>query len=85
MQKYKKEVDLMFKKKSQKVITIDGMNCNHCTKKVETALANLNNVSKVKVNLKKSQAIITFNKEIDNNIITKTITDLGYHVTDISE
>ena len=42
----------MFNKRIKKVVTIEGMMCEHCKNKVETSLSSINNVSKVKVNLK---------------------------------
>lgn len=75
----------MFGKKDQKkTIKIEGMHCEHCAKKVEGALCNLENVKKAKVNLKKNQAEITLTKDIDNDLITKTIEEIDFKVTDIS-
>lgn len=74
----------MFKKKLKKVIMIDGMSCNHCSKKVENTLNSLDNVIKTKVNLDKKQAIITLDKDIDDSMIIDAINHLGYYVTGIS-
>ena len=75
----------MFKKKLKKIITIEGMSCNHCAKKVEITFSNLDNVSKVKVDLRKKCAILTLNENIEDNIVMDTIGNLGYQVTSISE
>ena len=48
----------MFNTKIKKVITIEGMMCEHCKMKVERALSEVNGVSKVKVNLKNKTANI---------------------------
>ncbi len=70
-------------RKIKKTIKIEGMHCEHCAKKVETALSNLDNVKKVKVNLAKKQADMTLEKEIDDKLIKDAISELDFKVTDI--
>ncbi len=70
----------MFSKKIKKVINIEGMHCNHCVKKVTEALESIDGVSKVKVNLAKKEAVITSEKEIDDQIINSKIDELGFKV-----
>ena len=43
-------------------IKIDGMSCQHCVKTVTGAVSDLDGVSQVKVNLKKGEAKIKFEK-----------------------
>ena len=43
-------------------IKIDGMSCQHCVKTVTDAMVDLDGVSQVKVNLKKGEAKIKFEK-----------------------
>lgn len=73
----------MFHKKIRKIVTIEGMMCNHCKNKVESSLKELENVTKVKVNLANKKAEIYSNAVISDEDIKKTITNLGYHVTSI--
>lgn len=73
----------MFDKKIKKVITIEGMMCEHCKAKVEKALLELKDVSKVKVNLKDKTATIYSKSSINENDITNAITKLDYKVTNI--
>lgn len=73
----------MFDKKIKKVITIEGMMCEHCKAKVEKALLELNDVSKVKVNLKDKTATIYSKSSINESDITNAITKLDYKVTNI--
>lgn len=70
----------MFNKKVKKVIIIEGMMCNHCKKKVEESLLNLEGISKVKVNLKEKTATIYSTKIISNEDIKKIIDKLDYKV-----
>lgn len=73
----------MFHKKIIKIVTIEGMMCNHCKNKVESSLKELENVTKVKVNLANKTAEIYSNEVISDEDIKKTITNLGYQVTSI--
>ena len=75
----------MFNKKIKKVITIEGMMCEHCKNKVETALSSINNVSKVKVNLKDKTATIYSTASINNDDIEKIIKKLDYQIISIGE
>lgn len=76
---------MFFNNKKRKIINIEGMTCEHCAKKLETSLENLIDISKVKVNLQKKQAIINYDNTLDEILITNTIEQLGYTVTGIKE
>lgn len=67
----------------KKVISIEGMHCDHCSGRVNDALANLQGVDKVKVNLKKKNAVVKCSDELSNDTIKQTITKLGFEVVDI--
>ena len=75
----------MFNKKIKKVITIEGMMCDHCKMKVEKTLSELDGVSKVKVNLKDKTATIYSIKSISNDDIKNAINKLDYKVINIGE
>ena len=75
----------MFNKKIKKVITIEGMMCDHCKMKVEKTLSELDGVSKVKVSLKDKTATIYSTKSISNNDIENAISKLDYKVINIGE
>lgn len=75
----------MFNTKIKKVITIEGMMCDHCKMKVERALSELNGVSKVKVNLRNKTATIYSTKRISNDNIKNVISKLDYKVINIGE
>ena len=63
-----------------KTIYIEGMQCNHCKLSVEKVLNSIEGVTNVDVNLEEKKAIITSNKEIDNNIIKTVIEQEGFSV-----
>lgn len=75
----------MFSKKSKIIVGIDGMMCGHCASKVESTLKDIDNVSKVKVNLEKKEAVIIYTDKINKEEIEERISDLDYKVTKIEE
>ena len=75
----------MFFKKKKKIINIEGMTCEHCAKKIENVLESLADVIKVKVDIKKKEAIITFENTLDELLLQNKIEELGYTVTGIKE
>lgn len=64
--------------KKKMIIKINGMSCMHCANTVTTALENIDNIIKVKVDLKKKEAVITYQSDIDTNVIKDTINNLDY-------
>lgn len=75
----------MFNKKIEKIITIEGMMCEHCKAKVEKSLLELEGVSKVKVSLKDKTATIYSSVSIPDKDITNVIDKLDYKVTSIGK
>ena len=73
----------MFTKNNKKTISIEGMHCEHCAKKVEETLKNIPNVNKVKVNLSKKEAIIISKSIIDDQNIKDSFKDLDFTITNI--
>lgn len=64
----------------QKVMTIEGMMCTHCSGRVESALNALPGV-KAEVNLEKKTATVT--GKADEIALRKAVEDAGYTVVDI--
>ena len=69
----------------KKIVSIEGMCCKHCAKRVEDKLSTAKNVISVDVNLKKNNAVIRSREEVSNDEITALITDAGYKVVSIEE
>ena len=65
------------------IVTIEGMCCEHCAKRVEDKLSTAKNVVSVDVKLKKNIAVIRSREEVDKDEITNLVTDAGYKVTAI--
>ena len=66
----------------KKIISIDGMSCQHCVAHVEKALKALPGADKVKVDLKKNLAELKTDS-ISDDAIKAANTEAGYSVTAI--
>lgn len=79
----KQENDKQEEKKKEETkmvteLTIDGMMCVHCQKHVQDALAAMDGVTAVTVDLEAKKAQVTTDKEISMDTFAKVITDAGY-------
>lgn len=68
-----------------KKILIEGMTCEHCVKRVENAIKEVEGVKSVKVNLKEKYANVDFSKKVDNAKLINAIDEVGYNVIGIEE
>ena len=64
-----------------KVFKIDGMHCENCSNRVKRSINRLDGVS-AKVNLRRKEAVVSYEQDVADEIITKEIEDLGYKVTE---
>ena len=64
----------------KKTIKIEGMMCQHCRAHVEKALAAVDGVSAVTVDLDPGVAEVVSDKEIPDEILAKAVEDAGYKV-----
>ena len=69
----------------KKIVRVNGMNCSHCKEKVESALSALDGVSEAKVNLKKKIAVVTLEKEVNDNTLLKAVNDAGFTGVSVEE
>ena len=76
---------MFFKKTKRKIISIDEIINEECTKKIKAHWENLVDISKVKIDPNKKQVIIFYDNTLDEILITDTIEKLGYKVTGIKE
>ena len=67
----------------KKIVHIEGMCCQHCAKRVESALSSVTNVVSADVKFKKNLAVIRSREEVSDDEILKVITDAGYKVLSI--
>lgn len=68
----------MFNKKIKTIIKVEGMSCNRCANKVITSLEELEEVSKVKVDLKSKEVTILSKEALDLERIKEKINALDY-------
>ncbi|MGN0350229.1 MAG: heavy-metal-associated domain-containing protein, partial [Roseburia sp.] len=61
---------------------IEGMTCKHCKARIESRLNALDGVS-AKVNLKKKTAVVSMEKDVEDEVIKKAIENVGYEVVKI--
>lgn len=66
-----------------KKVYIEGMHCNHCKMTVEKALSGLDGVTDAKVDLEDKNAVIKFNRDIENSKIKEVIEEEGFEVKEI--
>lgn len=65
----------------KKVLIIEGMMCNHCKMRVETALSGVDGVTFVNVNLEQKSAEVTLSREVSSQALIDAVTEAGYKVT----
>ena len=61
---------------------ISGMHCEHCVKCVTEAINKIEGAS-AKVNLKKEEAVVSYDREIDDDDLKKAVEEAGFKVVDI--
>ena len=66
----------------QRTVVIDGMTCEHCKARVESRLNSLDGVL-AKVNLKRKTAVVSMEKDVQDEEIKKAIENAGYEVVKI--
>ena len=67
----------------EKTIKIEGMMCCHCEANVKKALEALDGVSSAEVSHDKGTAVVTLEKDVANDVLTKAVEDKDYKVTGI--
>ncbi|WP_026508247.1 heavy-metal-associated domain-containing protein [Butyrivibrio sp. MC2013] len=66
----------------KKVFGIDGMHCENCTERVKRALNRIDGIS-AKINLRKKEALVLYEKEVEDDILIAEIERLGYKVISV--
>ena len=64
-----------------KIFKIDGMHCENCAGRVKRGINSLDGVS-ARVNLRKKEAVVRYERDVADEVITKEIEELGYRVTE---
>lgn len=69
----------------KKILTVEGMQCEHCKASVEKALSGVSGVSSAKVDLKKKTATVTLSGDVSDAALTQAVADTGFAVVGIEE
>jgi len=64
----------------KKKIDIEGMSCMHCVKRVQNALKEIDGVAEATVDLSDKSAVISFEKEVTDELLKNAVTEAGYDV-----
>ena len=67
-----------------KVISIEGMMCNHCTGTVQKALEAVEGVKAVTMSLEQKNATVELASDVADEGLTKTVVDAGYEVKGVT-
>ena len=70
--------------KMEKTINIEGMMCGHCEATVKKTLESLDGVISADVSHDKGTAVVTLEKDIADDVLTKAVEEKDYKVTGIS-
>jgi Cu+-exporting ATPase len=71
-------------KNMKKVLKVEGMSCGHCKMAVEKALMAVDGVESAVVDLAGKTAEVTLAKEVENEVLSKAVTNAGYEVAEIN-
>ena len=67
----------------KKIVSIEGMCCERCAKRVENALSAVSGVVSADVKFKKNIAVIRSREEVPDKELSKAVTDAGFTVSSI--
>ena len=69
----------------KKIISINGMHCEHCANAVKTSLEALDGVKSAKVELKKNSATVKLSDNVSDDVLKAAVTDAGFTPVDVME
>ena len=62
------------------ILKVEGMHCEGCEKRIQNAIKNIEGVESVTANYNDGTVKVTLIKDIEKNIVTETIEDIGFEV-----
>ncbi len=69
----------------KKILTVEGMHCEHCKASVEKALSAVAGVSSTKVDLGKKTATVSLSGDVSDAVLNEAVAATGFQVTGIAE
>lgn len=76
--------ELTGKKQGEKIVHIEGMHCDNCKNRVQRAINKIDGAA-AKVDLKKKEAVVSYDRTISDDVIRKAVEDEDYQVTAIED
>ncbi len=69
----------------KKILTVNGMQCEHCKASVEKALSQVEGVSSAKVDLNKKTATVVLGGSVSDEALKNAVAQAGFEVVSIEE
>jgi copper chaperone CopZ len=69
----------------KKIISIEGMACEHCAASVKSALEKLEDVKSAKVDLKKKSATVKLDNDVADDVLKSSVTEAGFTPVSVIE
>ena len=66
----------------KKVLKVSGMHCEHCVKAVTEAINKVDGAS-AKVDLSQNEAVVSYDRELDEEELKRAVKDAGYRVVSV--
>ena len=66
----------------KKVLKVSGMHCEHCVKAVTEAINKVDGAS-AKVDLSQNEAVVSYDRELDEEELKRMVKDAGYRVVSV--
>lgn len=71
-------------KKGEKIVHIEGMHCDNCKNRVQRAINRIDGAA-AKVDLKKKEAVVSYDRTVSDDDIRRAVEDEDYKVTSIED
>lgn len=71
-------------KKGTKLVRIEGMHCENCQNRVQRSINRIDGAA-AKVNLRRKEAVVDYDREIADGRIRQAVEDEGYQVVSIQD
>lgn len=67
----------------KKIVSVEGMMCQHCAAHVKKALESVPGVTAAEVSLEGNEAAVTLSANVADEVLSAAVKDAGYTVTGI--
>lgn len=67
----------------KRTLKIEGMHCEHCAMNVTKVLNEIDGVCADDVSVSKGDAVVSYDRNIDDDVLREAVEKAGYHVTSV--